>query len=146
MTASPEVAGLDIAGGDQPPRRLMQARIVPDHKKRAHRRRRALYQRDNGLGAGIVETLLVGDPRWAGQHSGDAFPRLPCALRGRYQHEFRNERMTCHIGADHRCIGFAAGIEPARAVAHAAFGLFRFGVSQQYQAHCTSVDFPRSAV
>jgi hypothetical protein len=31
-------------------------------------------------------------------------------------------------------------------IAHACFGLFRFGVSQQYQAHGTSIDFSRAAV
>jgi hypothetical protein len=51
-----------------------------------------------------------------------------------------------HVGTDHRRIGFAAGTEPAHVVAHAAFGLFRLGVSQQHQAHGTRIDFPRAAV
>jgi hypothetical protein len=54
--------------------------------------------------------------------------------------------MTGHISADHRCIVFAARIEAARMVAHAGFGLFRLGVSKQYQPHGSSIDVPRAAV
>jgi hypothetical protein len=36
----------------------------------------------------------------------------------------------------------AARIEPALVIAHAGFGLFRLGVSQQHQSsHGTSIDF-----
>jgi hypothetical protein len=50
--------------------------------------------------------------------------------------------MTGHVSADHRRIAFAARIEAARVVAHAGFGLFRLGVSKQYQAHGSSIDVP----
>jgi len=40
----------------------------------------------------------------------------------------------------------AACIEAALMIAHAGFGFFRFGVSQQHQAHGTSIDFSRPAV
>jgi hypothetical protein len=37
-------------------------------------------------------------------------------------------------------------VEAALIIAHAGFGLFRLGVSQQHQAHGTSIDFPLAAV
>jgi hypothetical protein len=54
--------------------------------------------------------------------------------------------MTGHVSADRRGIVFAARIEAARMVAHAGFGLFRLGVSKQYQPHGSSIDVPRAAV
>jgi hypothetical protein len=54
--------------------------------------------------------------------------------------------MTGHVSSDHRRIVFAARIEAARMVAHAGFGLFRLGVSKQYQAHGSSIGVPRAAV
>src|SRR5215469_1164666 len=71
------LAGLDVARGDQPPRRVMQPRIVSDHQQRAHRRRGLLHERDDRLGAGVVEALLVNDARGLRQRGGDALPRLP---------------------------------------------------------------------
>src|SRR5262249_57777571 len=39
------LAGLYVAGGDQPPGGVVQPRIVADHEQRAHRRRGPLHQR-----------------------------------------------------------------------------------------------------
>src|SRR5262249_4065130 len=139
------LAGLDVARGDQPPRRVMQPRIVSDHQQRAHRRRGLLHERDDRLGAGVVEALLVNDARGLRQRGGDALPRLPRAFGRRHQHEVGGERMTGHVAADHRGIVFAARIEAARVVAHAGFGLFRLGVSKQHQAHGSSINVPRGA-
>ena len=49
--------------------------------------------------------------------------------------------MPGHVGADQRRVMLAARIEAALMIAHAGFGLFRLGVSQQHQAHGTSIDF-----
>jgi hypothetical protein len=54
--------------------------------------------------------------------------------------------MPGHVGADQQGVILAARIEAALMIAHAGFGLFRLGVSQQYQAHGTSIDFSRAAV
>src|SRR5215831_19719527 len=138
------LAGLDVAGGDETPRRLMQPRIVSDHEQAAHGRRGLLHQRDDCVGAGVVEAVLVNHPRWLGERSRDALPGLARALGRRHQGEVRHEPMTGHVSADHRRIVFAARIEAARMVAHAGFGLFRLGVSKQYQAHGSSIDVPRA--
>src|SRR5215831_11851939 len=139
------LAGFDVARGDQPPRRVMQPRIVSDHQQRSHRRRGLLHQRDDRLGAGVVEAVLVNDLRGFRQRGGDALPGLPRALGRRHQDEVGGERMTGHVSADHRGIVFAARVEAARVVAHAGFGLFRLGVSKQHQAHGSSINVPRGA-
>src|SRR5262245_31536501 len=136
------LAGFDVARGDQPPRRVMQPRIVSDHQQRAHRRRGLLHQRDDRFGAGVVEALLVNDLRGLRQRGGDALPGLPRALGRRHQDEVGGKRMTGHVSADHRGIVFAARIKAARVVAHAGFGLFRLGVSKQHQTHGSSIDVP----
>jgi len=48
------------------------------------------------------------------------------------------------IGADQRRVVLAAGVERTLAIAHAAFGLLGFGVSQQDQAH--GIDFSAPGV
>jgi hypothetical protein len=52
--------------------------------------------------------------------------------------------MSGHVGADQRRVMLAARIEAALMIAHAGFSLFRLGVSQQHQAHGTSIDFSRA--
>src|SRR5919198_287627 len=81
-----------------------------------------LEQRDNSLGAGVVEAILVDDARRSGQLLSDALPRLPRAVGSRHQSQVGNERVPRHISPDHRGIALAARIEPARMIAHAAFG------------------------
>jgi hypothetical protein len=54
--------------------------------------------------------------------------------------------MPGHVGADQQGVILAARIEAALMIAHAGFGLFRFSVSQQYQAHGTSIDFSLAAI
>src|SRR5437762_3993945 len=131
-TLAQAFARLDIAGGDQDARDLVQARIVPDHHQRTGPAADFLDQVEDALRPGVIEPVLVGDRWWHGKRGNHALPGLARAPRARHQDAIRNERVVGEIGAELGGILATARIEPAVAIARAGRGLFGLGMSKQH--------------
>src|ERR1051326_8922959 len=140
------LARLDVAGGDERDREIVNARIVADHEQRARhaRLRQHIYEL---VGAGVIDPLIGVRLRRLGEGPGQQFPGRLRAFRRGDQREIRQQAVAHHIGADERRVGAAALGQLAVAVALAGFGTFGLGMAQQHQAaHGGNVAFRAAQV
>ena len=142
------LARLDIARGDQ---QFGRGRADPDCARSqvacAPTASVCLTSPQDGLAAGIVETLLEADLQAGARAPPPGAPRShACARPVETSAMSGVKAMPSHIGADGSGVLLTARIEAALTIAHAGFGLFRLGVSKQYKAHGSSIDFSRAAV